>query len=79
MTNICYNCLDRNIDCGNGEKVAIYWEGNEPDCDGFLTYNQLLARVCQVLFYIFVPFKCLLHSLLSGKLNATTIFFFTRK
>lgn len=53
MTNICYNCLDRNIESGNGDKIAIYWEGNEPGLDSSLTYNQLLARVCQVCFCIF--------------------------
>ncbi|KAI3748181.1 hypothetical protein L6452_11097 [Arctium lappa] len=48
ITNICYNCLDKNINSGNGEKIAIHWEGNEPGVDGFLTYNQLLDRVCQL-------------------------------
>ncbi|KAJ9564322.1 hypothetical protein OSB04_000288 [Centaurea solstitialis] len=48
ITNICYNCLDRNIDSGNGDKIAIHWEGNERDVDGSLTYTQLLERVCQV-------------------------------
>ena len=47
-TNICYNCLDRNIESGNGGKVAIYWEGNEPGFDASLTYAQLLDKVCQV-------------------------------
>ncbi|KAF3658660.1 Acetyl-coenzyme A synthetase, chloroplastic/glyoxysomal [Capsicum annuum] len=52
MTNICYNCLDRNIESGNGDKIAIYWEGNEPGIDSSLTYNQLLARVCQLANYL---------------------------
>ncbi|VFQ81021.1 unnamed protein product [Cuscuta campestris] len=52
ITNICYNCLDRNIESGNGDKVAIYWEGNEPGVDAALTYNQLLARVCQLANYL---------------------------
>ncbi|KAJ9540400.1 hypothetical protein OSB04_026906 [Centaurea solstitialis] len=52
MTNICYNCLDKNIDSGNGEKIAIHWEGNEPGLDGSLTYNQLLDRVCQLANYL---------------------------
>ncbi|RVX06828.1 Acetyl-coenzyme A synthetase, chloroplastic/glyoxysomal [Vitis vinifera] len=47
-TNICYNCLDRNIESGNGGKVAIYWEGNEPGFDASLTYAQLLDKVCQL-------------------------------
>ena len=48
ITNICYNCLDKNIESGNGDKIAIYWEGNEPGADASLTYTQLLQRVCQV-------------------------------
>ncbi|CAK9166199.1 unnamed protein product [Ilex paraguariensis] len=51
-TNICYNCLDRHIESGNGDKIAIYWEGNEPGLDGTLTYNQLLERVCQLANYL---------------------------
>ncbi|KAL8511025.1 hypothetical protein ACS0TY_017742 [Phlomoides rotata] len=29
ITNICYNCLDRNIAAGNGEKTDILWEGDD--------------------------------------------------
>ncbi|KAL0377233.1 UNVERIFIED_CONTAM: Acetyl-coenzyme A synthetase, chloroplastic/glyoxysomal [Sesamum radiatum] len=52
ITNICYNCLDKNIAAGNGEKIAIYWEGNEPGVGASLTYNQLLQRVCQLANYL---------------------------
>ncbi|KAL3347103.1 hypothetical protein AABB24_025493 [Solanum stoloniferum] len=52
ITNICYNCLDRNIESGKGDKTAIYWEGNEPGLDSSMTYNQLLARVCQLANYL---------------------------
>ncbi|XP_057982930.1 acetyl-coenzyme A synthetase, chloroplastic/glyoxysomal isoform X2 [Malania oleifera] len=52
VTNICYNSLDRNIDAGNGGKIAIYWEGNEPGSDCSLTYSGLLDRVCQVANYL---------------------------
>ncbi|XP_072980478.1 acetyl-coenzyme A synthetase, chloroplastic/glyoxysomal-like isoform X2 [Typha angustifolia] len=51
-TNICYNALDRNIEAGNGEKVALYWEGNDPGQDGQLTYTQLLDKVCQLANYL---------------------------
>ncbi|XP_074563790.1 acetyl-coenzyme A synthetase, chloroplastic/glyoxysomal-like [Curcuma longa] len=51
-TNISYNALDRNIEAGNGGKVAIYWEGNEPGDDGQLTYAELLERVCQLANYL---------------------------
>lgn len=47
-TNICYNAVDRNIESGNGGKIAMYWEGNEPGQDGKLTYSELLEKVCQV-------------------------------
>jgi len=47
-TNICYNAVDRNIESGNGDKIAMYWEGNEPGQDGKLTYSELLEKVCQV-------------------------------
>ncbi|RZS28767.1 hypothetical protein BHM03_00062407 [Ensete ventricosum] len=36
-----------NVEAGNGGKVAIYWEGNEPGDDGQLTYAELLEKVCQ--------------------------------
>ncbi|KAK9078505.1 hypothetical protein SSX86_002562 [Deinandra increscens subsp. villosa] len=53
ITNICYNCLDRNIESGNGEKIALHWEGNEPSHhSSSLTYNQLLDRVSQLANYL---------------------------
>ncbi|KAL0331799.1 UNVERIFIED_CONTAM: Acetyl-coenzyme A synthetase, chloroplastic/glyoxysomal [Sesamum calycinum] len=52
ITNICYNCLDKNIAAGYGEKIAIYWEGNEPGVGASLTYNQLLQSVCQLANYL---------------------------
>ncbi|KAL9667315.1 hypothetical protein QQ045_001666 [Rhodiola kirilowii] len=48
VTNICYNCLDRNIEAGHGDTVAMYLEGNEPGFDDKLTYSQLLDKVCQL-------------------------------
>ncbi|KAJ7976333.1 Acetyl-coenzyme A synthetase [Quillaja saponaria] len=52
ITNISYNCLDRHVEAGNGDKIAIYWEGNEPGFDGTLTYTQLLHQVCQLANYL---------------------------
>ncbi|KAJ8272892.1 hypothetical protein GJAV_G00094670 [Gymnothorax javanicus] len=47
-TNICYNVLDRNIKDKNlGDRVAYYWEGNSPDHQVSITYNQLLTEVCR--------------------------------
>src|SRR5918912_3949022 len=28
--NICFNCVDRHVEAGNGAKIAFYWEG-EPE------------------------------------------------
>ncbi|KAK6256150.1 hypothetical protein SCA6_017455 [Theobroma cacao] len=52
ITNMCYNCLDRNIDAGLADKIALYWESNEPGFDATLTYSQLLDRVCQLANYL---------------------------
>src|SRR5438876_951688 len=30
--NVCFNCVDRHVEAGNGDKVAYYWEG-EPEGD----------------------------------------------
>jgi acetyl-CoA synthetase len=30
--NVCYNCVDRHVEGGRGDKVAYFWEG-EPDND----------------------------------------------
>ena len=45
-TNISYNCLDRQIDAGKGNKVAFYWEG-EPGDKKVFTYKELLDEVCR--------------------------------
>jgi acetyl-CoA synthetase len=55
-TNACYNCIDRHVEAGHGEKVALIWEG-EPVEDGApeirqITYGelqQLVSRFANVL------------------------------
>ena len=45
--NASYNCLDRNIERGLGDKTALIFEAD----DGAVTrtsYSQLLARTCQI-------------------------------
>src|SRR6476659_3186071 len=42
--NVSYNCLDRHVEAGRGDKVAFYWEG-EPGDARVLTYADLLAEV----------------------------------
>ena len=42
--NVSYNCLDRNVNNGLGDKVAIIFEGDKGDVTR-VTYKDLLARV----------------------------------
>ncbi|MEU8200829.1 acetate--CoA ligase [Streptosporangium sp. NPDC049046] len=43
--NIAYNCVDRHVEAGRGDKVAYHWEG-EPEGDTrTLTYSDLLREV----------------------------------
>ena len=44
--NVCYNCVDRHLET-RGEQVAIIWEGDDPDVDKSITYNQLFELVCK--------------------------------
>jgi acetyl-CoA synthetase len=42
--NVSYNCLDRHVLAGRGDKVALLWEG-EPGDKQRITYAELLRRV----------------------------------
>ena len=42
--NITYNCIDRHLEAGRGEKVAYYWEG-EPGDERVITYQDLSDEV----------------------------------
>ncbi|MEW1847805.1 acetate--CoA ligase [Nonomuraea angiospora] len=43
--NVAYNCVDRHVEEGRGDKVAYYWEG-EPEGDSrTLTYSDLQREV----------------------------------
>ena len=43
--NASYNCIDRHIDAGYGDEVAIIWEGNDPKQSRKFTYSDLLKEV----------------------------------
>ena len=45
--NACYNCIDRHIDEGHGDDIAIIWEGNDPNQSRKFSYNDLLKEVSQ--------------------------------
>ncbi|NQV96220.1 MAG: acetate--CoA ligase [Acidimicrobiaceae bacterium] len=42
--NVSYNCLDRHVLAGRGDRVAFYWEG-EPGDARTITYSQLFEEV----------------------------------
>ncbi len=43
--NVSYNCLDRHIESGHGDQIALIWEGNNPSEDKKYTYQELLNEV----------------------------------
>ena len=42
--NVAYNCVDRHVEAGNGDRVAIHWEG-EPGDGRTITYADLQREV----------------------------------
>jgi acetyl-CoA synthetase len=42
--NVAYNCLDRHVLAGNGDRIAIHWEG-EPGDSRSITYAELTTEV----------------------------------
>ena len=43
--NVSYNCIDRHVVSGLGDKTALIWEGNNPEEDQNFTYSELLIEV----------------------------------
>ncbi|WP_040157684.1 acetate--CoA ligase [Mobilicoccus massiliensis] len=44
--NVAENCVDRHVEAGNGERVALHFEGVEGDSRS-ITYAELQKLVCQ--------------------------------
>jgi len=44
--NVAYNCVDRHVEAGLGDRVAILWEG-EPGDSRRITYAELKDEVCR--------------------------------
>jgi acetyl-CoA synthetase len=42
--NVAYNCLDRHVEAGHGDRVALHWEGEPGDTRTF-TYADLTTEV----------------------------------
>jgi acetyl-CoA synthetase len=63
--NVSANCLDRHVDAGRGDKVAIHWEG-EPGDTRTITYGELRSEVAR--------FANVLRSLGVGKGDRVNIY-----
>jgi acetyl-CoA synthetase len=46
--NVCYNCIDRHIEAGKGDQVALIWEADEPGQEKKFTFKELKEEVCKV-------------------------------
>jgi acetyl-CoA synthetase len=42
--NVAVNCVDRHVDAGNGDRVALHWVGEPEDDTRDITYAELSAR-----------------------------------
>ena len=45
--NVAYNCVDRHVEAGNGDRVAIHWVGEPVGDSRTLTYAELKDEVCK--------------------------------
>jgi len=45
--NVSYNCLDRNVEAGLGDKVALVFEADNGEVTK-VTYKELLTKVCKM-------------------------------
>jgi acetyl-CoA synthetase len=43
--NVCFNCVDRHVEVGNGDRVAYHWEGEPEDERRTITFADLQREV----------------------------------
>ena len=43
--NVAYNCLDRHVQAGDGDRTALIWQGNDLEEHKTFTYAELLEQV----------------------------------
>jgi acetyl-CoA synthetase len=43
--NVCFNCVDRHVEAGRGDKVAFHWEGEPADERREITFADLQVEV----------------------------------
>jgi len=46
--NVCFNCVDRHVEAGKGDKVAYYWEGEPEDERRTITFADLQRDVVRL-------------------------------
>jgi acetyl-CoA synthetase len=46
--NVCFNCVDRHVKAGRGDKVAYYWEGEPAEERREISYSELLRDVVRL-------------------------------
>ena len=47
--NVSYNCIDRHIKNGQGDRITFFWEGNDPSNSKKLTYHELHKKYADFL------------------------------
>ncbi|NYD43622.1 acetate--CoA ligase [Nocardioides panaciterrulae] len=45
--NAAYNCVDRHVEAGHGDKVAFHWVGEPVDDTRTITYAEMKDEVCK--------------------------------
>lgn len=45
--NVAYNCVDRHVEAGHGDRTAILWEGEPVGDSRSLSYAELQTEVCK--------------------------------
>ncbi|SRX93207.1 Acetyl-coenzyme A synthetase Acs (acetate--CoA ligase) (acetyl-CoA synthetase) (acetyl-CoA synthase) (acyl-activating enzyme) (acetate thiokinase) (acetyl-activating enzyme) (acetate--coenzyme A ligase) (acetyl-coenzyme A synthase) [Mycobacterium tuberculosis H37Rv] [Mycobacterium shimoidei] len=45
--NVAYNCVDRHVEAGHGDRTAIYWEGEPVGDSRSISYAELQTEVCK--------------------------------
>lgn len=50
--NVAYNCVDRHVEAGNGDRVAIHWIGEPTDDARDITYAELKDEVSRTANYL---------------------------
>ncbi|MBT8360451.1 MAG: acetyl-coenzyme A synthetase, partial [Deltaproteobacteria bacterium] len=46
--NVSYNCLDRHLESGKKDKIAIIWQGEPEEEARTYTYQELYDQVCRL-------------------------------